>query len=105
MQRSDILQELMNYIAVEMLDGDGSDLESSTPLLEWGIINSIEIIRLIHFIEGKFKVEVPFDRIIPEHLRDADSIAGLVSQLREDQSLKPKESDDSGMAKLRSRSI
>lgn len=94
----------MNYIAIEMLDGDGSDLESSTPLLEWGIINSIEIIRLIHFIEEKFKVEVPFDRIIPEHLRNADSITDLVFQLAEDQSLKSTD-DDSGMAELRSRSL
>lgn len=86
MRRSTILDELMNYISIELLDGADTDLDSSTRLLEWGVINSIEIIRLIKFIEATFKVEVPFEKIIPDHLQDADAIANLVFQLVQEQS-------------------
>src|SRR2546423_429995 len=86
MQRSAIVDHLMNYIAIEVLDGMSEELTGSTPLLEWGVINSIEIMRLIHFIEAKFQVKVPFEKIVPEHLQTVAAIANLVQQLLEAQS-------------------
>ncbi len=81
MDRSDIIKDLKNYISHEILDGKDMGLDGSTPLLEWGIINSMEIARLITFIEDRYTVKVPDDKIVAEYFVDLASITKLVLEL------------------------
>ena len=78
MQQSAILEDLKSYIAHEILDGNDIGLDESTPLLEWGVINSMEIARLIVFIQKKFSVEIPSEAILPDHFKDLTSLTSLV---------------------------
>lgn len=81
MQQAEILDSLKNYIARELLDGQDIGLEASTPLLEWGIINSIEMARLVTFIQNRFNVAVPADKIVIQHFRNLAAITDLVTEL------------------------
>ena len=81
MEASEILQRLKGYISNEILDGKDIGLEASTPLLEWGIINSLEMARLVAFLQNRFSVEVPAEKIVVEHFRDLKSIAALIVEL------------------------
>ena len=81
MEASEILQKLKGYISNEILDGKDIGLEASTPLLEWGIINSLEMARLVAFLQNRFSVEVPAEKIVVEHFRDLKSIAALIVEL------------------------
>lgn len=78
MQRADVLAALKTYIVNEILDGREIGLEPSTPLLEWGIINSLEMMRLLTFIQTEFNVEVPMGQIVPDHFKDLDALTDLV---------------------------
>ncbi len=89
MKESGVLESLKGYISCEILDGKDIGLDASTPLLEWGIINSIEIARLVSFIEGRFNVEVPADKILLEHFKDLTSLTNLVSELAEGDPAEP----------------
>lgn len=81
MNQSEVLASLKGFISREILDGKDIGLDGSTPLLEWGIINSMEMARLVSFIHDRFGVEVPGDRITIAYFKDLDSIAGLVLEL------------------------
>jgi len=81
-ERTTIISKLKNYISDEILDGRDAGLDAHTPLLEWGIINSLEIARLATFIHSCFDVELPEDRLIASNLRDLTSIAGLILDVR-----------------------
>ena len=81
MNQSDVLDILHSYISKEILDGKDIGLEPSTPLLEWGIINSIEIARLVSYISNQFNIEIPGDKITIEYFKDLNAITNLILEL------------------------
>ncbi len=83
MKQSEVMASLKGYISREILDGKDIGLDDSTPLLEWGIINSMEIARLVSFIQDRFGVEVPSDKITIEYFKDLTAITNLVLELEQ----------------------
>jgi acyl carrier protein len=81
MSQSAISDSIRTYIANEILDGKDIGLDNSTPLLEWGVLNSMEIARLVNFLQNQFRIEVPDDKIVLDNFKDVDSITSLVSNL------------------------
>jgi len=81
MKQSEILEELKGYISREVLDGKDIGLDDSTPLLEWGIINSMEMARIVSFIQNRFHVGIPDDKILPEYFINLSAISNLVVAL------------------------
>ena len=71
---------LRQYIVDEILEGDGQDLDVRTPLLEWGILNSMEMVRLLAFIGREFGVEIAPGEVTPAHFRNIEEIVALVGQ-------------------------
>ena len=65
-----------------MLEGRDEGLESTSPLLARGVINSLEIARPAAFIRKEFGVEIPGARKVPQYFKDLESIAALVMDLR-----------------------
>ncbi|MBW4565585.1 MAG: acyl carrier protein [Mojavia pulchra JT2-VF2] len=86
MQRSEVLQQLRDYISLEVLNGNHDDLDDSTPLLEWGILNSFELARILTFIQNQFDIEVPIDKVVAEHFKDISSITDLMLNLANEHS-------------------
>jgi medium-chain acyl-[acyl-carrier-protein] hydrolase len=81
MHRTDVLATLTDYISREVLDGQADDLEPTTPLLEWGVLNSMEMTRLLAFLQETFHVQVPADRIVGANFKNLAAITDLVVQL------------------------
>ncbi len=84
MSRQMVIDGLKSYISNEVLDGQDIDLDGSTPLIEWGIINSMEIARLVAFIQDRFGVEVPSDKITIDQFRNLDALSNLVLEQRQE---------------------
>jgi acyl carrier protein len=78
MNRTTIVEQLKSYIAQDVLGGKDIGLDETTPLLEWGIINSLEMGRLLQFIRKQFTVDIPTDKLIADSFTDIVSIANLV---------------------------
>lgn len=81
MGQSGVIQGLKEYVAKELLEGQDIGLDETTPLLEWGVINSIEMARLVTFIENRWSVSVPEEMIVIQHFQSIESIAALVDRL------------------------
>lgn len=58
------------------------DFESSTALVDGGIIDSITIVGMISVLSMEFDVEIPYEEIIPENLNSLDAITALIEKLQ-----------------------
>jgi acyl carrier protein len=74
-----VAEVLRAYIVRELLEGDGGGLTAETPLLEWGVLNSIEIAKLVVFISDDFGVHIPGEKVVPSNFRNLLSIAQLIA--------------------------
>jgi len=82
MNRSDVLTEIEEFVRTQLLHGDRSaELTPTTPLLEWGVLNSMNIARLLTFIREELGVNVPPQHIVGRHFRDLDSVTDLTVSL------------------------
>ena len=87
MQKADVREQLKHYIAEQILEGEDIGLSETTPLLEWGVLNSIEIVKLLGFIQQQFEVDVPANKITADCFLNIVSIADLVLELSEARSV------------------
>jgi acyl carrier protein len=83
MTSEEIIQDLRIYVSEQILDGEDVGLEATTPLIEWGILNSMEIAQLVAFIHDTFAVDVPVDAVTLDNFKDLDSLAKLVQAYSE----------------------
>ena len=63
---AEVLDRLREFVEVELLDGQEKGIEPSTPLLEWGLIDSFSLVRLVSFIHKSFGVDLPPDQLKPD---------------------------------------
>ncbi|MCB9557496.1 MAG: acyl carrier protein [Deltaproteobacteria bacterium] len=82
MDQNAIYRDLREFIVRECLEGEGSGLDADTPLLEWGVLNSITMHMLNNHIAERFSVEVPFDKRTPQNFATLRQITTLVESLQ-----------------------
>jgi acyl carrier protein len=81
MQDQVILDRLRTYISERILQDPSVTIDPDTPLLEWGILNSISTVQLIGFIREQFQVDVPPEDVVGTNFKDLRSISQLLAQL------------------------
>lgn len=82
MTRADISALLMKFIKGRFLDNDPkSELTLDTPLLDWGILNSMNTTILLNFIRTELGSPVPAASINGQNFKDIDSIASMILAL------------------------
>lgn len=74
---------LLSYVSKEILEGDDEGLAPDTPLLEWGVLNSMEMTRLTAFIDREFHLKIPSDEIVPNNFLTIRTIASMIERLRQ----------------------
>jgi acyl carrier protein len=84
MQRRNVLETLTAFIEQEVLKSDHAGLEPTTPLLEWGILNSLSTVQLMAFIHDRYGLFVPADRITSKNFKNLDAVTDLVLSLLDD---------------------
>lgn len=82
MDMTEVETVLKKYIVQEVLEGDEQGLTSDTPLLEWGVLNSMEMRKLTRFIFERLGVEIPFEEVVPENFMTIGTIGALVERLQ-----------------------
>jgi acyl carrier protein len=78
-QMAEINSELKEFILKEFLPGESPEqLTDSTPLITGGILDSLATLKLVAFLEERYKIQVQAHEADVEHLNNINSIAGLV---------------------------
>lgn len=74
-----LASDLLEFIRIEFLDGDGAgELTEDTPLLAWGVLDSFKTARLVSFIQHELGAEIAPDQLSAGNFRDVRSIAAMV---------------------------
>lgn len=74
-----IIGELKKYIEENILSGDVK-IDASTNLKHAGI-DSFSTVEIILFIERKFGVMIPDDKLIPDNFKTLQALSGIVQEL------------------------
>ncbi|MGQ4271722.1 acyl carrier protein [Nocardiopsis changdeensis] len=70
---------LMTFVRERFLDGDpDGELEPTSPLIDWGLLTSLNSAVLLNFLHREFEGSVAVERITAKDLRDVRSIAALL---------------------------
>lgn len=79
-QYTHVLEILTKYVSTDLLgEENAADLTADTPLLELGVLNSVETARLVAYIREAFGVRLPPAAMTAGNFRDLKAIATLVA--------------------------
>ncbi|MBH8554090.1 alpha/beta fold hydrolase [Nostocaceae cyanobacterium CENA357] len=78
-----IQAELITFINAEILESEDSGLDSDTPLLAIGILDSLAMVSLIAKIEDAFGVRVPDEAVNPDNFQSVAAIAQMIDSIQE----------------------
>jgi acyl carrier protein len=81
MTDAEMVRELREFVAREFLNGKDEGLDASTPLIDWGVIDSIAIVSLREFVLERFGVEIPNADLKPSNLTSLATIAAMIERL------------------------
>ena len=81
MKREEMYGELRGFVVKELLDGRDTGLDEHTPLLAWGVLDSLSVNVLVSFTNERFGIEVPQSEVTPQNLKDLDSYVSLLTRL------------------------
>lgn len=62
--QNDTYRRLHAFVATDLLNGDAHDLDENTPLLAWGVLDSMAMIRLTEFIEQELEIAIPTNELL-----------------------------------------
>lgn len=62
-----------------MIGHVGDSLEDDQSLIEAGIIDSLDILKLMAFLEEKFGIEITEQEVIPENFDTVNGIVDLIA--------------------------
>lgn len=73
---------IRTFIADEIMQGeDAASLALDRPLIDDRILDSMDIQRLVAFVEARFGVRVPDDQLEPDNFASVRAIARMVGRL------------------------
>jgi clorobiocin biosynthesis protein CloN5 len=84
MQRLEVMEGLTEFIEQEILQSDHAGVEPCTPLLEWGILNSLSTAQLLAYIRERFQLFLPPERIVGANFKNLNALTDLIIELHED---------------------
>ena len=77
-------QDLTEFILKELVTFDEmQSIDENEPLLETGIIDSLGIMKLLAFIEEKWKVQVPDQELTAENFDTISSVLKLIERMQD----------------------
>jgi acyl carrier protein len=78
-----VVNELREFIAKNFLFSDQFSLADNASFLDSGIIDSMRVLELIHFLEEHYQITLADEEIVPENLDSIQSLTAFVeSKLR-----------------------
>lgn len=81
LSEEEISTRIIAFIRERFLDGDPKgELEESSPLLEWGIINSLNTAILLAFINEEFGTPLSLERLDAQMFKSVRSIATVLAE-------------------------
>jgi clorobiocin biosynthesis protein CloN5 len=81
-RQEEISAKILSFVRSEFLAGDPqSELTEDSPLLEWGVLNSLNTALLLTYIREEYGAFVPPARINARDMKNVRVITAMVAEL------------------------
>ncbi|MCX4996777.1 acyl carrier protein [Streptomyces longwoodensis] len=81
--REELLEQLTEFVQERLLADPGStEIKPDTPLLEWGILTSINTAQLLTHIRDEMGINVPPTELTGTNFQNLNAITDLLLSLR-----------------------
>lgn len=77
---NNIEQPILDYISAVVAEGGGAPVTRETPLLEAGVLDSINLVRLVQFLEERFGISIPEDDMGAELFESPATLSAYVER-------------------------
>jgi acyl carrier protein len=77
---SEIADRVRTFMARDLRIKDAETLGSDVALIKRGVLDSIELMQLVEFLERSYGIRVEDTDILPDNLGSFDSIEGFVAR-------------------------
>jgi acyl carrier protein len=57
------------------------EITPETDLIDQGVLDSLEILRLVAFLEERFRITIPVEEFVPQNFRTPSTVAAMVARL------------------------
>jgi acyl carrier protein len=72
-------EKIIAYISDELVTDPGQlPLESDTPLIDTGVLDSLSLLRLVMFVEERFGITVAPEEVTPDNFATVNSISAYL---------------------------
>ena len=75
-------EDIIRHFIVDELDDDDTPISIETHLFETGLVDSMNLVRLLAFLEEKFAVQIPVSTVNDQNFATIAAIGGLVDSIR-----------------------
>jgi acyl carrier protein len=77
---NDVERPIVDYISGVVAETGGGPVSADTPLLEAGVLDSINLVRLVQFLEERFKISIPDADMGAELFESPASVSAYVAR-------------------------
>ena len=77
----DLKRVIRDYVIREYLE-EGDSIDTNTPLITGGIVDSFSMVSLKRFLERKYCIQIPDSEATPAVFDSVNKIADLVTRVR-----------------------
>jgi acyl carrier protein len=78
----DMPKIVLDYVRREYLEDDSQEINSDTPLISGGIVDSFSMVSLKRFLENKYGISIPDDKATPEAFDTVNKICALLREFK-----------------------
>lgn len=68
-------------LVMEIAECEETNIASSDNLIEMGIIDSLMVMEIIDYIEGKYQIDFPPESIVPENFETIDKLYQMLVKI------------------------
>ena len=80
---NDVIADLRAFLGSQLRIPNSEAMEADFPLVKRGVLDSIELMQVVAFVEKTYGVAIDDTEILPENLGSLTAIAALVERKRQ----------------------
>ena len=77
----DATKDIVDWINTHCVPDTDNQVQRDTPLLETSVLDSVQILDLVAFIESHFGISIDMEELVPQNFETVDQVAAMVARI------------------------
>lgn len=80
LSKNEMNERLIIYVQDELLEDDDEQIDANTDLIMGGVIDSLDIVHLITFVQNEFNIRIPPMDVTVENFSSIEAITDYIQE-------------------------